>query len=76
MDIEQVVKERNEALFSLDEAKIRAYAKKYVVKMPPDDTEFWAGVYKCIVAINDSPKDLKEQAYKWLEEHGFCKRMQ
>lgn len=44
------VKERNEALFSLDRKKIEAYCAKYgdsdSANVP--DVVFWAGVYKAI----------------------------
>ena len=46
--IESFVKERNEALFSLDRRKIEAYLVKYgegeTAKAP--DLLFWASVYK------------------------------
>ena len=51
--IESFVKERNEALFSLDRRKIEAYLVKYgegeTAKAP--DMLFWASVYKAICGI-------------------------
>ena len=51
--IENFVKERNEALFSLDRRKIEAYLVKYgegeTAKAP--DLLFWASVYKAICGI-------------------------
>ena len=48
--IESFVKERNEALFSLDRRKIEAYLVKYgegeTATAP--DMLFWASVYKAI----------------------------
>lgn len=65
------VKERNEALFSLDEDKIKAYFKKYDIPIPEDETEFWGGIYKIIYNIKDAPKELKYKACEWLIEHGM-----
>lgn len=69
--ISDFVKERNEALFSLDKEKIKRYAKKYQIVVPDNDMIFWAGVYKSIVAIESAPKELKEKAVEWLIENGF-----
>lgn len=65
------VKERNEALFSLDEDKIKAYFKKYDIPIPEDEIVFWGGVYKCICNIKESPKELRYKALGWLIEHGM-----
>ncbi|MEE0264276.1 MAG: hypothetical protein UD936_01485 [Acutalibacteraceae bacterium] len=69
--IDEFIKERNEALFSLDEEKIRAYSKKYGVKLPKSEKAFWGGVYKAIYNITNAPADLKEFAKNWLLINGF-----
>ena len=46
--MEDFIKERNEALLSLDKEKILAYGKKYNVKFPENEKIFWAGVHKAI----------------------------
>lgn len=74
--IENFVKERNEALFSLDEKKIRAYSRKYKVAMPKHPTVFWATVYKAIANITDAPVDLKAKAEEWLDSHGFSREVE
>ena len=53
------VKERNDALFSLDRKKIEAYCAKYGDNDSADmpDVVFWAGVYKAICAIKNAPED-------------------
>ena len=52
---EAFVKERNEALFSLDRKKIEAYMIKYgeteIAQTP--DVVFWASVYKATCGIKD-----------------------
>ena len=66
-------KERNEALFSLDRARIEAYLKKYGESdaEPVSETIFWAGVYKAICAVKGAPEDLVIKARIWLFAHGF-----
>lgn len=63
-------KERNEALFSLDEDKIKAYFKKYDISIPKNEIVFWGGVYKSIYNIKDAPEEFKYKAWEWLTEHG------
>lgn len=71
--IESFVKERNEALFSLDRKRIEAYLMKYgdadATKEP--DMIFWAGVYKAICVIKGAPKDVLNKAQTWLSSNGF-----
>ena len=72
--IERFVKERNEALFSLDRKKIEAYLIKYgeteFINTP--DLLFWAGVYKAICGIVGAPPELVDKAHGWLSENGFA----
>ena len=72
--LERFVKERNEALFSLDRKKIEAYLTKYgeteMVNAP--DIIFWGGVYKAICGIQGAPEDVVDKAHAWLLENGFA----
>lgn len=72
--IERFVKDRDEALFSLDEAKIKAYLRKYGETEVADAPEliFWAAVYKAILGITYAPDNLKRKARGWLARNGFC----
>ena len=65
------VKERNDALFSLDRRKIEAYCAKYGDNDSADmpDVVFWAGVYKAICAIKNAPEDKVQIARTWLKAH-------
>ena len=45
MKIEKIVKERDEAMLSLDKDKILDYCIKYGVTVPCDEITFWAGVH-------------------------------
>ena len=67
------VKERNDALFSLDRKKIEAYCAKYGDNDSADvpDVIFWAGVYKAICVIKNAPEDKVQIAQTWLKAHGL-----
>jgi hypothetical protein len=69
--IEQFVKERNEALFSLDRKKIETYFAKYGEPLPDNDIVFWAMVHKCICNIKNAPGDLVKESTTWLLAHGM-----
>lgn len=74
--MEDFIKERNEALLSLDKEKILAYGKKYNVKFPEDEKIFWAGVHKAIcslylIPVNKITKSQYEKSKEWLKENGF-----
>lgn len=75
--IKKYVQARNEALFSLDEKKIRKFMKEYTGITPPkNETVFWAMVYKAICNIADAPPEVKDKAKAWLKEHGFKESIQ
>ena len=67
------VQDRNSAFFSLDEKKIRAFCKKYNKIIPDNPVVFWAAVYKSVLAISDTPADVRKKAEDWLDSHGFIK---
>lgn len=74
--MEDFIKERNEALLSLDRERILAYGKKYNVKFPEDEKIFWAGVHKAIcslylIPVNKITKSQYEKSKEWLKENGF-----
>lgn len=74
--MEDFIKERNEALLSLDREKILAYGKKYNVKFPEDEKIFWVGVHKAIcslylIPVNKITKSQYEKSKEWLKENGF-----
>ena len=67
------IKERNDALFSLDRKKIEEYSAKYGFSGASDlpDRVFWAGVYKAICNMSSAPADVVEKAKNWLAANGF-----
>lgn len=72
IDMKKFVQERNEALLSMDEQKIRAYMKKYGVDFDPkNETVWWVGVHKAILGISSITPEQRERSEKWLVEHGF-----
>lgn len=66
-----LVDERDEALRSLDKAKIMAYARKYNVQLPDDEMIFWAEIHKARTCITTFTAEEKKLSYDWLIQHGF-----
>lgn len=75
MDFGNFIADRNTALFSLDEAKIVEYAKKYKLPTPVVDKAFWGGVYKACLSLVDCPADVADKAKKWLKENGMSENI-
>lgn len=76
MNTSNFVKERNEALLSLDKEKIIKYMEKYKIKIPKDEKIFWASVHKSICNLflfpgNNISLEQFEKSYEWLEKNGF-----
>ena len=67
--IRKFVQERNEALGSLDEAKIKAYMKKYGCDIP--EPYFWPSIHKARLQIGGLSEEEKELSRTWLIEHGY-----
>lgn len=71
-DFDQFIKDRDEALLSLDKDKIVAYAKKYNVRMYFYDNNpeiFWTSVHKAITINNNLPYEFRLKSKKWLMDH-------
>ena len=68
--LEKFVRERNEALLSLDRKKIERFAKKYGIGLPSTDEAFWRGVHKSICALTTIPWEVRQKSADWLFEHG------
>lgn len=71
-----VIQDRNEALLSLDETKIKDYCKKYKISIPESEEVFWAGVHKAICNMfleYDTPVTSAQfnKSYEWLLDHGY-----
>ena len=70
-DIQTFVRERDEALLSLDLAKINAYMRKYGSPELPDTVVGWAGVHKARTGIRGFPEAEKQKSKDWLAAHGY-----
>ena len=70
-NMKQFLRDRDNALLSLDKEKIVAYCNKYGVPIPDNELVFWAGVHKGIIAMNASTAEQKRNSAMWLVEHGF-----
>lgn len=70
-DFPAFVRERDEALLSLDKKKIDRYMKKYGVKLSNNEMVYWASVHKAILAINGATLAQKVKSKMWLKNHGF-----
>ena len=70
-NFDDFIRERNEALRTMDMGKILAYMFKYRIPAPNDETVFWAGLHKARCHITDMPEELKAESRAWLEAHGM-----
>lgn len=65
-------RERNEALLSLDEQKLRAFHRKWnETELPDNMTVFWDAIHKAITGCLDLPIEFRRKSKVWLDEHGF-----
>lgn len=65
-----MIQERDAALLSLDEARIRAYFRKYNgVPMPRDPEIFWRSVHKARTALRSLPMEARSISKRWLIAH-------
>ena len=70
------VKERDEAVLSLDVAKFRQFYEKYkalgIYKSElPSDEIVEASMRQAILGMANPPKEAVEEAKKWLRDHGL-----
>lgn len=76
--LKQYVKERDDAVLSLDLDKFKAFAKKWIDKgllpplmgLAPDDV-LTATMFKIILGLEDAPEDKVEAAKTWLIDNGY-----
>ena len=77
--IKQTVKERDEAFtdFVLTGSgiKLKAYCRKYGVRIPRSRKVFEAGIYKAVQYCTDIPEDVKNKAMIKCLELGFSPLM-
>jgi hypothetical protein len=71
INVDLFIRDRDEALLSLDKDKILAYSIKYGVHIPRDESVFWAGVHKARLALNCVDAEGKTISRNWVAENGF-----
>ena len=69
-DIQQFVKDRNEALLSLDKDKIIVFMNKYKIPLPSPEV-FWITIHKCRTASTGLRTEAREMSKEWLTQRGF-----
>jgi len=70
-DMQEFLKDRDEALLSLDETKLRAYMRKYGSPMSEKPEVFWCGVHKAITGCKSLPIEFRRSSAMWLAVRGF-----
>jgi hypothetical protein len=71
-DLVRYMHERNAALYSGDEDRIRAVCRDWAdFELPEHPEVFRATVHKAISAITILPPPFREQSRRWLEERGL-----
>ncbi len=66
----EFIAERDAALLSLDEARIRAFMLKFnEQEAPADPLVFWGSVHKAITGCLSLPIEFRRKSKAWLTEH-------
>ncbi len=68
IDLDIFIRERNEALLSLDAEKIKTYMRKYDCPIPTQETLFWASVHKARTAVTTFSDEERQKSVDWLTE--------
>jgi hypothetical protein len=65
-------KERDEALLSMDEQKIRAMVRKFNgIEMSQHNLVFWGAVHKAITGERSLPLEFRRKSKVWLDKNGL-----
>jgi hypothetical protein len=69
--LREMLQERDAALLSLDERRLRAYFLKYNGKPAPSEPEvFWRAIHKARTACLSLPMEARIESKRWLIAHG------
>lgn len=69
--VRKFVKERDEALLSLNKRKIQKFARKWgVPDVTTSDEAFWRGVHKARIECLSLPIAERQKSAKWLADRG------
>jgi hypothetical protein len=69
--LQRFLQDRDSALLSLDEGKLRAYMRKYGETPPSNPVVFWVGVHKAITACMSLPIEFRRKSAMWLAVRGY-----
>lgn len=70
-DVSAFVAERDAALLSMDEQRLRHHFRTYSHKEMPDDMPFfWTIVHKARTAATSLPMEARIESKRWLLAHG------
>lgn len=71
-EIERFNAERNEALLSLDEQRIRAMVRKWNgTEMPKNMKVFWGAIHKAISGATSLPLEFRQRSKAYLDEQSL-----
>lgn len=70
-DLPKYVKERDEALLSMDEDFIRKTFAKWDVPLPDDPVDFWVTMHKARTGAKLLPEEERKKSRDWLTERGL-----
>ena len=70
MDMKNFVQERDAALLSLDEKRIKTYCQAWGVPIPNSNEVFWRAVHKAVCNITSASTEQRRRSAQWLVEHG------
>lgn len=68
---DEIIKDRDAALRSLDYKQIAAYFKKHNGIVWPGTIVAWAGVHRARITLNTFTHEEKELSKNWLINHGY-----
>ena len=74
LDMTRWLKDRKNALLSMDKHKILEFSKKYYYDdgyEEADEYLFWVGVHKARTGATDLPEAERRKSMAWLAEHGL-----
>ena len=70
MDMKNFIQERDAALLSLDEERVKKYCRAWGVPIPDSNEVFWLSVHKAICNITSASTEQRRRSAQWLAEHG------
>ena len=66
-----LIRERDAALESLDETRIRAWARRALMQLPDNPASFWAGVHMARAQLRSLPPHERARSTAWLRAQGW-----